>query len=102
MIKVTEVKIKPYKGKGSLVAFADVVFNDSLRVNGVKVLDGRNGLFVNMPSNKIEKDGEVEWRDIVFPINKESRKEIQDNVLAAYKKEIGGNTKDKKDDDLFG
>ena len=36
--------------KGSIKAIASVNFGDCLAVKGVKVMEGKNGLFVSMPS----------------------------------------------------
>lgn len=87
-LEITDIKINLAKGTGATKAFAKIVFNDSFCVDGIKILDGKNGLFISMPSKEntpaaIEK-GADRFRDICFPINKESRKAIQDKILAAY------------------
>jgi len=50
-------------------------------VEGIKVVNGKNGLFINMPSYK---DGQGQWRDVCFPLNKSFRQEISDAVLGEY------------------
>lgn len=53
MFKITDVRIYPLTNQKSLLAFADVVFDDCFVVRDVKVIHGRDGLFINMPSRKI-------------------------------------------------
>jgi stage V sporulation protein G len=50
-------------------------------VSGIRVVSGKNGLFVDMPQNK-DKDGN--YHDIAFPINSELRKEVNKIVLGVY------------------
>ena len=90
-IKITDFRnIRPLSA-GKLRAFVDVVFNDALVVKGFKVVDGKNGLFVAVPSRKVEgKDGEpATWNDIVY-FTKDSGLwgGIQEQILDHYKESI--------------
>lgn len=58
---------------GSVKAIASVNFGDCFAVKGVKVMEGKNGLFVSMPSQK-GKDGN--YHDICFPISLHRRMHI--------------------------
>jgi stage V sporulation protein G len=81
-IELTAIKVYPFKeAKGKVKAFAQVVLNGALRLNGLKVVDGENGLFVGFPSEK-GKDGN--FYSIYAPINRESKNAIQEAVLANY------------------
>lgn len=66
---------------GSVKAIASVNFGDCLAVKGVKVMEGKNGLFVSMPSQK-GKDGN--YHDICFPITPEFRSQLNSAVEQAY------------------
>jgi stage V sporulation protein G len=66
-----------------LKAFVNVTFDDDFVVRGMKVIEGKNGLFVAMPSRR-SKDGT--FRDIAHPINNEMRKRLEDIVLQEYHK----------------
>lgn len=82
-MKITEVKVFPTKDVGRLKAYATIVFNNSFIVRDLKVIEGNKGLFVSMPSRK-RKDGT--FRDIVHPLNAETRQMIEDAVIAEYNK----------------
>jgi len=71
-------------GDGSLKAFVDIVVNESLLIRGLRVIEGKNGLFVSLPKDK-GKDNR--WYDIVRPITKEVKNDISNAILTAYKGE---------------
>jgi stage V sporulation protein G len=66
-----------------LKAFVDVSIHDFV-VKGVRVVDGKNGLFVGMPQEKA-KDGK--WYEVFHPSTEEARQVLNDAVLAAYQEE---------------
>lgn len=88
MLQITEIKIFKLKDQSSnLKAFAKIVFEEQLVVSDLKVMNGKNGLFVSMPSKKNEKSGE--WHDSVFPLTKDLRDYITKNVVEKYENESG-------------
>ena len=67
--------------KGNTVAFASVTINDMIAINGIQVVDGKNGLFAAMPQTK---DNKGEYRDIAFPVTKELREQLNKAILSEY------------------
>ncbi len=61
-------------------AFVDVALGDFV-VKGLKVLQGKNGLFLGMPQEKA-KDGK--WYNAFYPVTKEARASLTQAVLSAY------------------
>jgi len=87
-IKITDVKIfKTKSEKSKTKAFAKVVIDDGICIDGIRVIDGVKGLFIGMPSRK--RSDSDEYDDIVFPINKDTRQLLTDTILEAFKKEGG-------------
>ena len=82
-MKITDIRLRAVKSENEvkLKAYADVTFNGSFVVHGLKIIDGQKGMFVAMPSRKMP-DGE--YKDIAHPITPELRKEITDTVIAKY------------------
>ncbi len=80
-MKVTEVRITKYEVK-NLKAFASITLDDSFVVDGLRVVEGKKGLFVSLPSKRTNKG---KFRNIAFPIKRDLAKEISDAVLEAYK-----------------
>ena len=67
----------------NLLAFASLNLGNGFAVQGVKVLQGKNGPFVAMPQMKNSKG---EWHDIAFPTTKEGREAVNKVVLEEYQK----------------
>ena len=65
---------------GKLRAFFDLTTQEGFTIKGFKIIEGINGLFVSMPSQK-SNDGE--YYDAVFA-NKELRDELNKFALDAY------------------
>ena len=85
MMNITEVKIFPRAaGEGEeqrLKAYASITFDQAFVVRGLKVIEGKNGLFVVMPSRKLS-DGT--FKDIAHPLNNETRGQIEKTVLNKF------------------
>ena len=73
--------VRPISPKDNLVGFASVKINDQFVVNGIKIVTGKNGLFIDMPS---AKDGKGGYRDVCFPTSKESLGKLTGVVLSEY------------------
>ena len=70
-----------FDGEGTLKAFCDLLILDVFLVKGLRVVEGKNGLFVSMPQNQ-GKDGK--WYDTFHPVSKEMRKGLEELVLENY------------------
>lgn len=82
MINVTDVRVRLVKiDGGKLKGVASVVIDDCIAIHDIKLIEGEEGLFMAMPSKKIA-DGE--YRDIVHPINSQTREILKEKVLDAY------------------
>ncbi len=85
MMNITEVKIFPRAAVESeeqrLKAYASITFDQAFVVRGLKVIEGKNGLFVVMPSRRLS-DGT--FKDIAHPLNNETRGQIEKIVLNKF------------------
>tara|TARA_B100000029_G_scaffold498429_1_gene567270 strand:- start:3788 stop:4159 length:372 start_codon:yes stop_codon:yes gene_type:complete len=68
---------------GKVRAFFDLATQEGFIIKGFKIIEGINGLFVSMPSQK-SNDGE--FYDSVFA-SRDLRDELNDIALGAYKGE---------------
>ena len=81
---VLEVKVQRiYKinNNGFLKAFVDISVNNALLIKSVRILNGKNGLFVSMPQ---EKAKDQKWYDSVVALDKETKMAVGRVVLEAY------------------
>lgn len=84
-----ETRIYPVKGHGKLLARAAVTLDGCFAITGIQIMEGKeNQPFVSMPSQKV---GE-KYKDICFPCTKEFRKELFDDVLAAFEQAMAEQT----------
>ena|SRR4051794_23639033 len=84
-MEITEVKVFPIQEE-KLKAFVSIVFDHCFMVNDIKIIQGRDGLFISMPSRK-KKNGE--FKDVAHPLNNETRRMIEEQVLAEYDRVLG-------------
>ena len=80
-MKITDIRIFPVD-EPKLKAFVSIIFDQCFIVSDIKVIEGNKGLFLSMPSKK-RKDGT--FKDIAHPLNSETRKMMEDAVIAAYR-----------------
>ena len=86
-MKVTDIRIRIGRQTENierLKAYADITFDESFVVHGLKIIDGHNGLFVSMPSRRMPNG---EFKDIVHPIKPELRAEITKVILEKFEQE---------------
>jgi stage V sporulation protein G len=81
-MEITEVKVFPIQEE-KLKAFVSIVFDHCFMVNDIKIIQGRDGLFISMPSRK-KKNGE--FKDVAHPLNNETRRMIEGKVLTEYER----------------
>ncbi len=79
-MEITDVRVFPVDEE-KLKAFVSIIIDDCFVVSDIKVISGTNGLFISMPSKR-RKNGS--FRDIAHPLNSETRKRIEDKILARY------------------
>ena len=88
MFTITNVSIYPVNTDSNLKAFATLEIDSAFVVKGIKIVEGKSGLFVAMPSHKGD-DGQ--YYDDCFPITKKAREDVNEAILAMYEE-----TADKK------
>jgi stage V sporulation protein G len=64
-----------------LKAFVDIIVDKSLLIKGVRIMNGKNGLFVSMPR---EQAKDSRWYDTVRCLTMEVRDDITKVILDAY------------------
>lgn len=81
-MNITDVRIKKLHGDTNLKALASITIDNQLVVHDIRVVDGKNGLFVAMPSKKVGD----KYVDISHPITTDSRNMLIEAILNEYTK----------------
>ncbi len=84
-MEITKVEIRPMRNEGNLKAFCSVIFDDVFIIHSVKVIQGKEHLFVAMPSREV-KNGE--FRDTAHPIDNEFRLKLEQAILEKYREVV--------------
>lgn len=79
-MNITDIKIRKTYTEGRLRAIVSIVIDSELAIHDIKVIEGPERLFVAMPSRKEE----VGYKDIVHPINPDTRKNLENIILDKY------------------
>ena len=77
-------RLVKFDGEGTLKAFCDVAIDERFLVKGLRVVEGKRGLFVSMPR---QQGKDTKWYDSVEAMTKEAKTDVDRVVLHAYKQE---------------
>ena len=81
-MKISDVKIRLVtKEDSKLKAVVSLVIDDNLAIHDIKVIENEKGKIIAMPAKKNEKGM---YRDIIHPINSQTREEMTAIILKAY------------------
>lgn len=84
-MRISEVKVRRVEGKERFKAWVTLTFDDEFRIHGLKIIQGKDGPFVAMPSRKLPNN---EFIDTAYPLTKELRETIQREVLVEYNRQL--------------
>ena len=80
-IDIKVIKIHRLTQESRVKAFVDLGINDALLIKGIRIVQGKKGLFVSMP---IEQGKNDKWYERVRCLNEDVRSLIAQKVLEAY------------------
>ena len=82
---ITEIRVRKLISEGKLKGIVSITIDNVLAIHDIKIVQGEERLFAAMPSRR---DDNGMFRDIVHPINGDIRKEMEEQILSAYKMEL--------------
>ena len=83
---ITDIRVRLVNNNNDkLKAVASITIDDEIVVHDIKVINGRDGYFLSMPSRKTN---EGEFKDIVHPIKTEVREMLKEKIIAEYEKAL--------------
>ena len=83
-VEVNVERLYRLDSDGVLKGFADISICNSLVVKGLRIVAGKNGLFVGMPQ-QLGKDGK--WYNRVLLTNDSLKDKLNNLVLSAFEEE---------------
>lgn len=89
-MEITDVRTwATREARGKIIGTASITFDGKLVVRDLKILEGKDGLWIGFPSRKNPEGAKRPYTDIVFCLDKDFRAEISAAVLAKFE-ESGG------------
>ena len=82
---VSNITFRKIITDGKLKAIVSVDVDNFFRIDGIKVIQGNDRLFIGMPSRQLADGG---FADMVHAIHPEAREKIEAPVLDAYVKYV--------------
>lgn len=83
-----KVSVVPFEKEGSNIrGLARVYFDDCFVVSNINILQGKEKVFVAMPSYKtkqVDENGKSIYQDICYPVTKEFREKLYGDIEKAY------------------
>ena len=49
---ITDIRVRKVTGEGKLKAYVTVTFDNCFVVHNIKIIEGKSGIFIAMPSRK--------------------------------------------------
>lgn len=96
------VSVTTYEREGSNIrGLVRIYFEDSFIVNNVNILQGKEKLFVAMPSYKTkqtDESGKAVYQEVCYPVTKEFREKLYEEILAVYERELRQQEQSEKQD----
>ena len=70
-------------------AYATLTINDTFAIHGVRLIQGKNGLFASMPSRAVkDEQGVTEYIPYANPITKEASDAVRNCLVNAYNETV--------------
>ncbi|MBO5487792.1 MAG: SpoVG family protein [Eubacterium sp.] len=86
-VSVTPVE----RERSNIKGLARIFFEDSFIVNNVNILQGKENLFVAMPSYKTkqnDENGKTKYQEVCYPVTKEFREKLYKEIISSYEWEL--------------
>lgn len=79
-----DMRVQSLENEGKCLAKLSANLDDSFAIRGIRLVEGKNGPFLNFPSYK----GRSGYVDICFPTTAELRQQMTDMAVAAYQQAL--------------
>jgi stage V sporulation protein G len=80
-MEITDIRVRKVVGEGKLRAYVTITFDDCFVIHNIKIIEGKTGVFIAMPSRKTRAG---EYKDVAHPIHSDFRLELQKRILDQY------------------
>ena len=85
IVPITKTQVYARSDGKNTLGYAHITIGDTYVVKNLRIVKGKKGVFVGMPSNKTKKG---DYIDVFFPISQEARVYLTKTIIDEFKKEF--------------
>lgn len=88
-LKLSGGDIKAVQGDSGHAQAARIYFENSFIVNNINIVQGKEKIFVSMPSYKtkqVDEQGKPVYQDVCYPVTKDFREKLYNEIISEYEK----------------
>jgi len=85
MVPITKTQVYQRGDGKNTLGYAHITIGDTYVVKNLRIVKGKKGVFVGMPSNKSKRG---DYIDVFFPITQEARIYLTRTIIDAFQKEF--------------
>ena len=83
-VPITKIQVYARSDGRNTLGYAHITLGNTYVVKNLRIVKGKKGVFVGMPSNKTRRG---EYIDVFFPITQEARIYLTKSIIEAFSKE---------------
>lgn len=83
-VRISRVQVFPQEDGKNTLGYAHVTLSDAFVVKNLRLVKGRKGVFIGMPSFRLRNG---EYADVFFPVSREARSLLTEAVVNAFREE---------------
>jgi stage V sporulation protein G len=85
VVPITKTQVYSRSDGKNTLGYAHITIGDTYVVKNLRIVKGKKGVFVGMPSNKSRRG---DYIDVFFPITQEARIYLTRTIIEAFEKEF--------------
>ncbi len=84
-VPITKIQVYARSDGKNTLGYAHITLGDTYVVKNLRIVKGKKGVFVGMPSNRTRRG---DYIDVFFPITQEARIYLTRKIIEAFSKEF--------------
>lgn len=83
-VRISRIQVFPQADGKNTLGYAHVTLSDAFVVKNLRLVKGRKGVFLGMPSFRLRNG---EYADVFFPVSREARALLTEAVVNTFRQE---------------
>ncbi|MBV6494269.1 MAG: putative septation protein SpoVG [Turneriella sp.] len=83
-VRITRIQVFPQEENKNTLGYAHVTLSDAFVVKNLRLVKGKKGVFIGMPSYRLRNG---DYADVFFPVSREARTLLTNAIIDAFRRE---------------